>query len=521
MQIDHYVSQLLGVLSTRPDEIALRHGDEALTSAELAAAITGAAAALRDRGTGEGGVVALLTVGNSPATLIGRYAANLIGATVVHLRGINAADPLDELPIATQVEIVDDTGTTVLLTDAANLDRARKIRDAMAEPAALAAFGDFGDDVADITGTAGEVEPRAEGTAVLTYTSGTTGRPKGIGRGFGGLGAVVTKARHMTERCTMLVTTPLSHSVSSTVDDAVASGGMIVLHEGFDAGAVLEAVERHRVNRVYLATPQLYDLLDHPALGTTDHSSLRELYYGGSPASPVRLSRAAEVFGAKLIQIYGTTESWVIAALSPEEHLKPELLTTVGKAVPFVQVGIRDPHVRHELPAGKTGEICVRSPMMMDGYWKRPDLTSRVLIDGWLHTGDVGYLDENGYLYLVDRLADMIKTNGIKVYPAEVENALLAHPDVAQAAVFGVADEDNVEYMHAIAVPRRGRDVDPADLAAQVARVLSPSHVPAEIRLRAELPLTDAGKPDKLRLREEAKPATKSSHAKPESELTS
>jgi len=517
---EHYVSQLLEVLSADPGRVALWSDGTAATAGEFAASITGAARVLHGQGVDENGVVALLTVTNSAATLVTRYAANLLGACVVHLRGVNAADPRDELAADEQLRIVRDTGTTVLVADAENLARARTVCDRLDSPPTLVTWDAAAPDCPDLTRAAAGaatdgvpadgaladgvpadgIEPRAEGTAALTYTSGTTGRPKGIARGFGGMEFFVARARQSAEPSTMLVTTPLSHSVSSTVDDVVAAGGTVILHQGFDAGAVLRAVEQHRVTRLYLAAPQLYALLDHPDLAGTDHSSLSDLYYGGCPASPDRLAQAVEVFGPVLAQIYGTTESSVIAALDKEEHLKPELLGTVGRPMPFVQVSIRDPEDGRELPAGENGEIVVNSPMVMDGYWNEPDLTARTLTDGWMRTGDIGHLDADGYLHLVDRMAGVVKTGGIKVYPAEVENVLLRRDDVAQAAVFGATGDDAVEHVHAVVVPRAGADVDPDRLRADVSRALSPSHAPDRVELRGELPLTDAGKPDKLRL---------------------
>jgi fatty-acyl-CoA synthase len=302
---------------------------------------------------------------------------------------------------------------------------------------------------------------------------------------------------------TMLVTTPASHAASSMVDGALASGGTVILHDGFVAADVLAAVARHGVNRLYIAPPHLYALLDEPSLATTDLSSLRELYYGGCVASPVRLAAAVEAFGPVLYQIYGTAEGWMISLLTPPEHAKPELLGTVGKPLDFVEVTVRDPETRAALPDGTTGEITMRSPMLMDGYWGDPDLTARTIIDGWLHTGDIGYLDDQGYLHLIDRLAEMIKTNGTKVYPADVEKALLAHEKVSQVAVFGVRDEDNLEHIHAAVVPRPGTTPSSAELTEHVAAALSPAHQPSTVDIRSEIPLLDTGKPDKVRLRSE------------------
>jgi fatty-acyl-CoA synthase len=286
------------------------------------------------------------------------------------------------------------------------------------------------------------------------------------------------------------------------VDGVLAAGGTVILHEHFDPGEVLRAVDTHRVSWAFLAAPHIYQLLDHPDLATTDLSALRQVVYGGCPASPTRLAEAVRVFGPVLRQSYGTTETWGITALTPPEHLEPALLGTVGRPLPGVRVAVRDPDSGRDLAPGETGEVCVRSPSMMDGYWADPDLTATVLRDGWVHTGDLGYLDDRGYLHLVDRIADVIKAGGIKVHPADVEKALTAHPAVAQAAVYGARDADEVEHVYAAVVLRpdaTGTTVD--DLRTHVAGTLSPRHAPDAITFCAGLPLTGTGKPDKRALR--------------------
>ncbi|MFD0442162.1 fatty acid--CoA ligase family protein [Streptomyces indonesiensis] len=161
---------------------------------------------------------------------------------------------------------------------------------------------------------------------------------------------------------------------------------------------------------------------------------------------------------------------------------------------------VRDVDDQRDLPAGEIGEICVRSPFNMLGYWREPELTAETVRDGWVYTGDLGALDERGYVRLHGRVGEVMKTNGIKVHPTAVENALLTHPDVAQAAVYGVADGDRVEHIHAAVVLRTGGVADFTSLLDHVSGELSPKHVPAAITFHDDLPLTGAGKPDKQRL---------------------
>ncbi|WP_225726469.1 MULTISPECIES: class I adenylate-forming enzyme family protein [unclassified Nocardia] len=501
----HYVDELLDVFAADPDRVVLHWRDEVFTAARCRELVYRAACALRDNGIGAGDTVALLTVTNSPATLLARYAGNLLGATVMHIGGVNAADPLDEVSVETQREVWARSGSAVLVTDADRRAHAGKV--VAGTEGRLLGWGFADADIPDLL--VGEsdspVEATTGGIATVVYTSGTTGLPKGVGRTFAALDMMIGGARQGGGRLVMMVTTPVTQSVSGMADGVLAGGGTLILRERFEAGDVLATIQRYRVNRLYLATPQLYLLVDHPDRGGADLSSLHEIYYGGCVAAPARLRQAVEAFGEVLAQVYGSTESWAIAGLTPEEHLRPELLHTVGKPVPFAELRICDPETRTVLAAGATGEVCLRSPMMMQGYWRAPELTERVLIDGWLHTGDIGYFDDDGYLHLVDRLSEMIKTNGVKIYPSEVEKSLLAYPGIAQAAVFGVADSDYVENIHAVVVPDGDGENLAERLREHIAAELSAAHVPAVVRFCTELPLTEAGKPDKRALAAQAK----------------
>ncbi|MFE7767214.1 AMP-binding protein [Streptomyces sp. NPDC057438] len=513
-----YVGKILDVMSAEPGKVVLSWRDETFTGAELTRSIRSAAQVLRGHGNGttdatDGGgqadedapVVAVLTVTNSPATLVLRHAANLTGATVVHLQTTNAVDPGDQITMDAKLTILQETGATHLAVDAEHLPLARELRDRLPTPLTLLGWGDLGADVLDVTTADAEafdasgIEIPLDRAAVVTYTSGTTGRPKGIAVDFRARNTYITAGLTMAWRAAYLATLPMSHSSGATADDSLASGGSVVIHDGFDAGEVLRAVAEHGITRMLISPPQLYLLMDHPEVTTTDLSSLQMLCYTGCPASPERLADAVKIFGEVLIQVYGTSETGAISMLTPPEHADPELRLTVGR--PLVgEVRIRDEHDHGDLPAGATGEICVRSPFAMRAYVADPELTARTVRDGWVHTGDLGRVDERGYLHIHGRVADVLKANGIKIHPLTVENALMAHPDVVQAAVFCVRDEDRVEHPHAAVVLREGGTVTTAELRERVSTALSPKHVPAEIDIRPELPLTAVGKPDKARL---------------------
>ncbi|MCQ6248321.1 class I adenylate-forming enzyme family protein [Streptomyces malaysiensis] len=513
---ENYARRVLEALASDPDRIALWREGEELTAGQFSTAVLTVAELLRRHFTEHTSpiaehkdpVVAVLTVTNSPATIILRYAANLAGATLVHLHSTNAVDPTDQMAAAARQKILSRTGATFLAADKENLDAARELRDRLPEPPRLAALGALGPDVLDLS--AGDpdafdldaVETDPEKPAVVICTSGTSGSPKAVTTSYR------VRGRHLDVGLTMgfespeplvyLSTLPVSNSSSSVVDLALASGGTVVLHDGFEAGDVLRAVARHRVSTLAITPPQLYMLVDHPDITTTDRSSITNITYVGSPAAPGRLSEAVEVFGPVLVGIYGTTEASPISILSPQDHFDPELRRTAGRLA--AEVRIRDLEDGRDVPLGEIGEVCVRSPSTMLGYWGEPELTAAIVRDGWVHTGDLGSVDENGFLRLHGRMGEVMKANGIKVHPTDVENALLSHPGIAQAAVYCVIDDDRVEHIHAAVVARPGSTADAGTLIGHVAAELSPKHVPAVVRFHDALPLTGAGKPDKQAL---------------------
>ncbi|MFE6177093.1 fatty acid--CoA ligase family protein [Streptomyces sp. NPDC056464] len=513
---ENYARRVLEALASDPDRIALWREGEEFTAGQFCKAVLTVAERLRRHFTerralitgAQDPVVAVLTVANSPATIIFRYAANLAGATLVHLHSTNAVDPTDQMAATARQKILSRTGATFLAVDKENVDAARELCDRLPEPPRLAALGPLGPDVLDLSSgdpdafdlDAVEVDP--EQPAVVICTSGTSGRPKAVTMPYRVrslyLQVGLKVGFQSPEPLVYLSTLPVSNSSGSIVDLALASGGTVVLHDGFEAGAVLRAVEQHRVSTLTITPPQLYMLIDHPDLATTDRSSIRNITYVGSPAAPARLAEALEVFGPVLLQIYGTTETSPISVLTPPDHFDPELRRTAGR--PTAEVRIRDVDHDHDVRPGEIGEVCVRSPSTMLGYWGEPELTAATIRDGWVHTGDLGSIDENGCLRLHGRMGEVMKTNGIKVRPTDVENALLSHPEVAQAAVYCVVDYDRVEHIHAAVVMRPGSTADSGTLIGHVAAELSPKHVPAVVTFHDALPLTGAGKPDKQRL---------------------
>lgn len=514
---EHYARRILHALSRNPDRVVLRWREETVTGAELAARVHAAARTLDALGAGRGTTVAILTETNHPAMLVARYAAHLLGAGTVHVRSHNPRSDAVELPRAVQADMLRESDARFLVCDGAHLARARGLARDLGGRLSLVGADTGGADLAarldappgpHPSPTSGETPPHApyepDDRAVVAHTSGSTGRPKGVEQTFRTWNAIVGAfpgSPDPDSPSRMLVALPLSHTVGSMADAVLAEGGRVLLHEGFDAAAVLDAFAAERVTDTYLAVPHLYRLTELARSGGADLSALRRLVYSGTPASPRRIAEAHRVLGDSLVQLYGSTEAGGISNLTPLDHCEPELLPTVGRPFPWVRLRIADPETGEEVPRGRPGEVCVASPTVMDGYLGDPDTTARVLRDGLLRTGDLGLIDQYGYLRLVGRVGDVVKSGGLKIHPTTVERALLSHPDVANAAVYGVADDDRVERVHATVSLRDGARCTPDLLREHVAELLTPEHAPVEVTFRDDLPLTEHGKPDKAYLR--------------------
>ncbi|MGW9432523.1 AMP-binding protein [Streptomyces decoyicus] len=497
-----YVEENLDVLSADPAREALVHQGRRVTAGEFRALVHRMARALRARGVDRGATVTLLS-GNLPEIIAARYAANLIGARVNHL--------YNKLSAESQAAIVRDVETRALIVDPRHAERAAEVI-ALAPVPEVLVLGPakVGTDLLELAAGQSD-EPyasraRAEDVCTIRHTGGTTGHPKGIcttfdqARWFHG---VIQQEPESARR--QLVCTTLAHAAGLMADSTLHAGGTVVLLDDFDPGTALAAIERERITDMFLLPPLLYQLMDHPDARHTDTSSLRLLTYGGCQSSPARIADAVRAFGPVLMQGYGQNEAGGISVLTQEDHdpERPERLRSAGKVLPDVEVAIRDESGR-DLPAGEHGEVCVRSDMIMKGYWKQPELTAEVLRDGWLHTGDIGFLDDEGYLTIVDRLKDMIVVVGGHVYTTELEDLLNSHPQVLQSAVFGVRAADRMERVHATVVRAPGGTVDEQQLREMVCAERGAMYEPARITFVDALPLTDAGKPDKKELRRRA-----------------
>jgi len=346
--------------------------------------------------------------------------------------------------------------------------------------------------------------------ALLTYTSGTTGKPKGVQISHDAFAnwfrfSASEPAQQWGADDVGLMTMPNFHLAGTWVTlPALYHGATLAILAAFDPDDFVRAVDAYRPTVACLVPTAIQLLLDHPSSELCDFSSLRRLYYAGSPIGVDTLRRAIATFGCDLVQFYGTTETYIITLLRPEQHRldNPRLLTSCGQTMPTVELRVVNPNGR-DVPTGDAGEVLVRSPWMFSGYWNKPEATAAAIVDGWYHTGDGGTFDEDGNLYLVDRLKDMIVTGGENVYSAEVERALGGHPAVASVAVVGAPDEKWGERVVAFVVQRPEVSATAADLVSHCRRQIAGYKVPKEIHFVPELPMTASGKVQKAGLRQQ------------------
>ncbi|MFJ8948696.1 AMP-binding protein [Streptomyces sp. NPDC102384] len=502
-----FIEDNLAALAAHPDREVLVYEDRRLTAGQFNDLVHRMAHAIAAQGVTRESTVTLLS-GNLPETIAARYAANLVGCRVNHLYNKLSAD--------VQAAIVQDVETQVLIVDPYYADRAVEIIESAPVRHVLVLGEDKREIGQDLLALAAEQPDEAfvslarpDDICTIRHTGGTTGHPKGIVTTF----EQVNRMRRMVDQARpaerelprQLACTTLAHAAGMLADNVIHSGGCVVLLDDFDAGEVLATIERERITHLFLLPPLVYQLLDHPDSERRDLSSLRGLTYGGCQASPARIADAVRRFGPVLLQFYGQNEAGGISVLTPDDHDldRPERMRSAGKVLPSVEVAIRDTDGK-DLPVGELGEICIRSEGTMTGYWKQPELTAEVLRDGWLHTGDIGFLDDENYITVVDRLKDMIVVVGGHVYTTELEDLLNSHPKVLQSAVFGVRDADRMEQVHAAVVAAPGVAVEAEELRAAVRGQRGPMYEPAHIDFVDALPLTDAGKPDKKLLRQRA-----------------
>jgi acyl-CoA synthetase (AMP-forming)/AMP-acid ligase II len=351
-------------------------------------------------------------------------------------------------------------------------------------------------------------EPDESDPCVLMYTGGTTGLPKGVLLDQRNMTLTAYHAGlrfHYQPDEVFLVQTPMFHAASfGGIAIVPAFGATTAFVPFFDPGVVIEAIPRLAVTSTVMVPTMIAMTMNHPNYTPEVFASVRRLTYGASPMPAALLDRMiAEFPQMEISQGYGMTEAAaLLTVLGPEDHVPgSHRLHSAGQALPGVALTIQDP-IGNVLGPHETGEVCARSGNIMREYWNQPEETAAAFRGGWYHTGDAGYLDEDGYLFLVDRLKDMIVTGGENVYSTEVENAITDHPAVAQAAVIGIPDEQWGEAVHAIVVLHPGHEVSEQDLRRHIRHQIAGYKVPKSIAFRTDpLPLSGALKVLKRELR--------------------
>jgi acyl-CoA synthetase (AMP-forming)/AMP-acid ligase II len=352
-----------------------------------------------------------------------------------------------------------------------------------------------------------------EDVALQLYTSGTTGHPKGAmlpNRALLELRALHATSDMGWNRWTTddvsLVAMPVSH-IGGTGWGIMGlyNGAKGVVAREFDPNAVLDFIERDRISKIFMVPAAMQIVLRNPRAREVDYSRVKYVLYGASPIPLDLLKEAMEVFGCGFVQMYGMTEtSGTIVALPPEDHLAAggPRMRSAGKALPGVELAILDEGGRR-LPPHEVGEIAIRSAANMIGYWNLPEATARTIdAEGWLRSGDAGYLDEDGYLFIHDRVKDMIISGGENVYPAEVENAVYGHPDVAEVAVIGVPDPKWGEAVKAVVVRKPGHEPTPEEIIAWARQRIAGFKAPKSVDFIDALPRNASGKILRRELRE-------------------
>jgi len=349
-----------------------------------------------------------------------------------------------------------------------------------------------------------DVEVKLDDLAVLTYSSGTTGKLKGIMQSYGNRLAMIRKALMFPEvrlrRGDIFVHVgPITHASGMLLMPVMFTGACNVIIRRFDVQMLLETIQRERANYSMLVPAMIHMILAHPGVHQYDLSSLKGIFYGAAPISPAVVERAIALFGPILSQGYGMSETTsFISILTASEHLEalkhcPARLSSCGRPVFDTEVRVVNEE-GHDVKTGEMGEIIARGPDIMQGYYKDPELTAETIKDGWIHSSDMAKVDDEGYIYIVDRKKDMIISGGFNVYPSEVENVLYTHPAVFEACVVAVPDEKWGEAIKAVVVLKPGAEVTAEALIAHCEASLSSFKKPRSIDFVPELPKNPNGK---------------------------
>ena len=488
-----------------PEGEALRCGERAWTWAQLAGRVDRLTRALAGLGVQAGQRIAVLDK-NDPAQLEVTLAAAQGGfvSTVINWR----LAP-EELRY-----VLDDCGAVVAIVGAEFASVVDKIRPELAGLRHVIVLGGPAGQYESLLasapgGSAPQHRPQPDDCFLQLYTSGTTGYPKGAmltHRSVAAHTLTASEAFGFDRASVNLVAMPLFHvgGTSWALQSMYVGGRTIVVREVAPA-AILQQIREQGVTHAFFV-PTVYEFfLSLPGIGDADLSSVRCLGYGGSPMPGPLMRRCLDTFANDFYQVYGATEaSGVFCVLRPEDHrdaTHPERLASAGRPVSGVQLRVVDPDTGRDVEQGQTGEFWIKSAQTAIGYWNQPEDTAKAFQDGWYRTGDAGYVDPGGYVFVTDRTKDMVVTGGENVYPAEVERVLIEHPAIADASVIGVPDDVYGEAVKAVVIPEPGAAIDPAELIAFCRRHLAGYKCPKSVDVVDQLPRNATGKVLKRDLR--------------------
>ena len=492
-----------------PDAPMLTQGTTTLSWGEVYARARRVGYALERAGVGPGDRVAFLDRNGTEYFEV-FFGCALLGAVSVAVNW--------RLAPAEIAAVVEDAGTSILFFGPEYAGAAKEVGalvDGIRHWVALDHFPEWRDADGAVERDDPGFDPGPDDAVVQLYTSGTTGLPKGAvisGRNISAILSEADRVFHIGADTVSLVAMPLFHiGGTGWALCGMSRGGHSVILRDVEPNEALRIIEEHRVTETFVVPAVLMVLLSTPALATADVSSLRTVFYGASPISEDVLIRSMSALGCDFAQVYGLTETTgAITSLMPGDHdpdgPRSHLLRSAGRPFDHVQLRIVDSESGRDVPVGAVGEVWTRSDQNMLGYWNKPQETAAALTaDGWFRTGDAGWLDVDGYLFLHDRIKDMIVSGGENVYPAEVENALLAHGDVADAAVIGVPDDRWGETVKGIVVKAPGASTDDSALAADIIAAtrdrLAHYKCPTSIDFIVALPRNPSGKVLKRELR--------------------
>jgi long-chain acyl-CoA synthetase len=478
-----------------PDHVALRLDDMEVSYGLLDEGSARLAAVLADRGLKPGDRVGIM-LPNVPYFGVCYYGVLRAGGVVV---------PMNVLLKRREVAFyLGDSGAELMFAWEGFADDANAGAQEAGAECIVVKPGEFEKLLAGVEPRREVVDRAPDDTAVILYTSGTTGTPKGAELTHANLKTNCEITRDMFGIGGDVVTLgalPLFHSFGQTcgMNATLAAGGTLSLIPRFDPGKALEIIERDRVN-LFQGVPTMYSaLLHHEGHEKFDTATL-ELCVSGGSAMPVELMRSfEEAFGCKILEGYGLSESSPVASFNrPDRERKPG---SIGIPIEGVEMKVVDDD-GNEVPQGEVGEIVIRGHNVMKGYWNKPDETGETLIDGWLHTGDIAKIDEDGYFFIVDRKKDLIIRGGYNVYPREIEEVLHEHPAVAEVAVIGIPHDNLGEEVGAAVALKPDASVTPEELRAFARDKIAAYKYPRQVWLVSELPKGPTGKI----LRREVKP---------------